>query len=186
MKDTPQALQSSPGSGEQHVHSIGGHAADGKTLRMCPISGWPIEQHPDWTDKTFEDGFRLSAEIIGGCILHTRNQGRASDAGVRRAFDFTDALIGEHFADRPFVHILDYTRLGGTTLEGRRSFIKRMLQRQRLIGVVFYGLSPMLRMSTKLGIRLRMIPFDVHIARDYAQAVQIARRLLAGASRKAH
>jgi len=130
---------------------------------------------------TFEDGFTLTAEIIGGCILHTRNQGRASDAGVRRAFDFTDGLIEEHFADRPFVHILDYTRLGGTTLEGRRSFIKRMLQRRRLQGVVFYGLSPMLRMSTKLGIRLRMIPFDVHIARDYTQAVQIARRLLAAA-----
>jgi len=137
-----------------------------------------VERRPEWTRVTFEPGFSITAEIIGGTILLTHNQGRATLEGVRKAFEFTDGLIEAHLGDRPFIHILDYAHLEGTTLEGRRYFIRRMLQRRQLAGVIFYGLSPMLRMSTKLGKRLNIIQIDVHIAKDYADAVALAGGLL--------
>ena len=153
-------------------------AADGITtddpMRICPITGWAVWRRPEWTRVVFEEGFSITAEIIGGCVLITHNQGRATREGVRKAFAFTDAIIAEHFNARPYIHILDYTHLAGTSLEGRRSFIRRMLKRQQMAGVVFYGLSPMLRMSTKLGKRLRIIPFNVHIAQNYTMAVSMA------------
>jgi diguanylate cyclase (GGDEF)-like protein/PAS domain S-box-containing protein len=56
-----------------------------------------------------------------------------------------------------------------------------MLQRRRMAGLIFYGLSPMLRMSTKLGLRRIMNPYDVRIARDYLEAIPMARDILAAA-----
>jgi len=153
-------------------------SAGDESDKICPISGWTVQRRPAWTRVKFERGFSITAEIIGGCILLTHNRGRATLAGVRKAFDFTDAIIEEHFGSRPYIHILDYTHLGGTTLDGRRRFIKRMLKRRHQTGVIFYGLSPMLRMSTKLGKRLNMIPFDVHIAKDYPDAIGQAMALL--------
>ena len=150
----------------------------GASVKICPISGWTVQRRPEWTDVTFEQGFTITAEIIGNGILLTHNHGRATIEGVRRAFDFTDAIIDQYLAHRPYIHILDYSHLGGTTLEGRRYFIQHMLQRRQLAGVIFYGLSPLLRMSTKLGKRLNIIQFDVHIARDYMDAVALARGLL--------
>lgn len=153
-------------------------SAAGESDRICPISGWPVQRRPEWMRVRFEQGFSITAEIIGGCILLTHNRGQATLEGVRKAFDFTNAIIEEHFGSRPYIHILDYTYLGGTTLDGRRRFIKRMLKRRHQTGVIFYGLSPMLRMSTKLGKRLQMIPFDVHIAKDYPDAISQAMTLL--------
>lgn len=165
--------------GRQDSVAAATQAEDGDaTVKICPVTGWTVERRPEWSRLTFEQGFSLSAEIIGGCILLTHNQGRATLDGVGRAFDFTESLIEEHLGNRPFIHILDYTHLRGTTLEGRRFFIKRMLQRPWLSGVIFYGLSPMLRMSAKLGRRLNMIPFDVHIAISYGDAVHLAQTLL--------
>jgi diguanylate cyclase (GGDEF)-like protein/PAS domain S-box-containing protein len=153
-------------------------SAGDESDRICPISGWSVQRRPAWTRVKFERGFSITAEIIGGRILLTHNRGRATLEGVRKAFDFTDAIIEEHFGSRPYIHILDYTHLGGTTLDGRRRFIRRMLKRRRQTGVIFYGLSPMLRMSTKLGKRLNMFPFDVHIAKDYPEAIAQAMALL--------
>ena len=155
-----------------------GSAADDAFQLICPITGLPVRRRAEWQQVTFEPGFRISAEIIGGSILLTHNQGRATLPGVRKAFDFTEALIEKEIGDRPYIHILDYTYLEGTTLEGRRCFIRRMLARDRMAGVIFYGLSPMLRMSTKLGKRLNIIQIDVHIASHYTDAVFMACDLL--------
>lgn len=145
--------------------------AEGESARICPISGWTVQRRTEWTRVRFEKGFTITAEIIGGCILLTHNRGRATRHGVDKAFDFTDALIEEHFGNRPYIHILDYRHLAGTSLDGRRHFIRRMLQRRHQIGFIFYGLSPMLRMSTRLGKRLNINPFRVHIAKGYADAI---------------
>jgi hypothetical protein len=98
--------------------------------KICPISGWAVQRRPEWTDVAFEQGFTITAEIIGNGILLTHNHGRATIEGVRKAFDFTDAIIDQYLAHRPYIHILDYSHLGGTTLEGRRYFIQHMLQRR--------------------------------------------------------
>jgi len=116
--------------------------AEGESDRICPICGWTVQRRPEWTRVSFQKGFTITAEIIGGCILLTHNRGRATRDGVGKAFDFTDALIEKHFGNRPYIHILDYSHLAGTSLDGRRHFIKRMLQRRYQIGVIFYGLSP--------------------------------------------
>jgi len=176
-KTIPDVQPTQPDECDKDNGSVGVSTKEAPA-KICPISGWAVQRQPEWTDVAFEQGFTITAEIIGNDILLTHNHGRATIEGVRKAFEFTDAIIDQHLAQRPYIHILDYSYLGGTTLEGRRYFIQHMLQRQQLVGVIFYGLSPLLRMSTKLGKRLNIIQFDVHIAQDYQGAVFLARELL--------
>lgn len=147
---------------------------------ICPVSGLTVRRAPEWTDVAMGGNFKITAEVIGPHFLLTHNYGEASLEGVQLAFAFTEALIRAEFADRPYVHILDYTHLLGATLESRRWFIRSMRRRHqiKLRGIVFYGLSPMLQLSTKLGRRLHLIRFDVEIADDYTQAVQKALTML--------
>jgi diguanylate cyclase (GGDEF)-like protein/PAS domain S-box-containing protein len=156
--------------------------------RICPISGLAVRRKPAWTDVALGGSFRISAEIIGTHCLLTHNFGEASLEGVKRAFAFTEALIRSEFVAQPYVHILDYTHLRKTTLEGRRWFVRSMHQRHRLAlkGIVFYGLSPMLELSTKLSRRLHLIPFSVQIAADYVQAVPLALQMLPASSATAN
>ncbi len=152
---------------------------------ICPISGLTVRRMPEWTDVAFEDNFKISADIIGEHILLTHNSGSATLEGVKRAFDFTGRLISTHLPDRPYVHILDYTELKSATLESRRFFIREMNARSNLRGLILFGLSPLMRVSVKLGRRLNFVDFPVQIAKDYGHAVLVAKELLAAAGCRA-
>ncbi len=126
----------------------------------------------------FGDNFSISADIIGEHVLLTHNSGSANLEGTRKAFGFTAELIRTQLPNRPYVHLLDYTHLQSTTLDSRRFFIREMIRRQNLKGLILYGLSPLMRISTKLGRRLNHTDFKIRIAKDYSHAMQLALELL--------
>ncbi len=146
---------------------------------ICPISGLTVHREPEWTDVYFGDNFKITADIIGDHILLTHNSGSATLEGTRQAFDFTSQLIGTHLPDRPYVHLLNYSELESATFESRRFFISQMMQRQKLLGLVLFGLSPLMKINVKLGRRLNLIRFPVKIAKDYRHAIGLAQALLA-------
>ena len=152
---------------------------------ICPISGFTVRRMPEWTDVAFEDNFKISADIIGDHILLTHNHGSATLEGARRAFEFTARLIRTHLPNRPYVHVLDYTELKGATLESRRFFIREMTARPNLQGLILFGLTPLMRVSVKLGRRLNFVNFQVRIAKDYGHAIRLAQELLAAAGGRA-
>ena len=145
---------------------------------ICPVSGLTVRREPEWTDIYFEDNFKISADIIGRHILLTHNSGTATLEGVRQAFDFTAGLIRSQLPDRPYVHLLDYTHLKNASLESRRFFIREMKLRPNLQGLILYGLSPLMKISAKLGRRLNLTRFQVRIARDYSHAIRLALEML--------
>ena len=146
---------------------------------ICPITGLTVKREPEWTDVYFEDNFKITADIIGEHILLTHNSGSATLEGTRKAFDFTRQLIDTHLADRPYVHLLNYRELKSATFESRRFFISEMMQRQQLLGLVLFGLSPLMKINVKLGRSLNLIRFPVQIAKDYRHAMGLAQALLA-------
>ena len=145
---------------------------------ICPVSGLTIRREPDWTDVPFENSFKITADVIGQHVLLTHNSGSATLIGAQRAFDFTARLVSACFGDRPYVHLLDYTDLESATLESRRFFIREMARRKNLQGLILFGLSPVMKMSVKLGRRLNFMRFPVKIANDYGQAISLAMALL--------
>ena len=145
---------------------------------ICPISGLTVYRKPEWTNVRFGNNFTISADIIGEHVLLTHNSGSANLEGTRKAFDFTAELIRTQLPDRPFIHLLDYTHLKRTTLDSRRFFIREMTRRQNLKGLILYGLSPLMKISVKLGRRLNHPDFQIRIAKDYRHAMHLALEVL--------
>ena len=99
--------------------------------------------------------------ILGGRVLLTENRGRAKLEDVRKAFEFTEEIIRERFGDETeFVHVLDYRDLDGTSIRGRRHFVKAMKERKNVRALVFVGVSQLMELSVKLGSRFDVLGFE--------------------------
>ena len=143
--------------------------------RRCRITGLPVRQRPEWTDVGFGGDYRVTLRVIGDRILHSRPTGYATIRDVERVLELTREVIREQFGpDRRYVQIEDYSGLEGSSVEGRKRFIRDMKGRDRMAALVFCNPSPLLKVSIRLAKRLTPSRYRVQIARDYEEAVQWA------------
>ncbi len=147
---------------------------------ICPVTGLSILHKTEWTYSGVGEGHRITAEVIGNNILHTRNFGYATLPDVENAVGLTDRVLNEAIDDgRPYVHILDYSNLKGATLDARRYFMTTLRARKSVRrGMIFYGTSLLLNVSINLATRLNIAPFEIHVVKDYAEAVRRALHIL--------
>ncbi|MBN2706435.1 MAG: hypothetical protein JXR89_08350 [Deltaproteobacteria bacterium] len=151
----------------------------------CPVSQLPIISRPEWNKVGFGTDFYISADIIGEQIIVTHNYGSPSLHDVRNAMNFTDHLINSCFQGRPYIHIFDYTEIKkNVCLEGRRQVIKGLKQRRNMLAAIYYGLSPALKLSVRIGCFFNITPFICLITRDYSEAVNSALSLCRENSQK--
>ncbi len=146
---------------------------------VCPVSGLPILQKPEWVDVDFGREYRVTLRVLGGCILHSRPSGHASRRDTEDALDLTQKVAGEVFGPhRLYVQIEDYAGLRGATLDARKTFIERMRHRRNMTGIVFCNTSSLFKMSVKLAKGLLTLDPQVHLADDLPAAIQQALHIL--------
>ncbi|GAF83969.1 unnamed protein product, partial [marine sediment metagenome] len=105
--------------------------------------------------------------------------GYATLRGVEKAFRLLSEVVTAGIAEgRPYVQIEDWSGLQGASLDGRKYYIDYTKKRDRLLGLIFYGVSPLFKMSIKLGKRLNILKFDVKIVKDYSEAIKLALKML--------
>jgi signal transduction histidine kinase len=144
----------------------------------CPLAGFPVRHNPSWVFINAASTYSLQIGILGNNILVVQSFGYAEKSDIHQAEDLTNKIIAENFAaGSDYIHLTDFTHLKGTSLAGRKYYIESMLKRNRLTHLIFYGLSPLLSMSVKLGTRLHTTPFKIFIVRDYAAAAQLLREI---------
>ena len=76
------------------------------------------------------------------------------------------------------VHLGDYSKLRGLSLIARKQYIAHMAARRGLEAIIYFGLSTMMQVSIKLARRLNIAPFEVFIAKNYAEGIRLALDLL--------
>jgi hypothetical protein len=109
--------------------------------------------------------------------LAAARQPRPPDLGA--LLELIESIVREHIGTRRrHVHIADYTGLKGTSAEARRHFIEYVSTSRNLVGVVFYGASPTLKLSIKLGRRLHLIRTNIELVDSFEQALERAHQLL--------
>jgi PAS domain S-box-containing protein len=149
------------------------------------VTDAPILERPEWTDVPFGSSYRLTVRVVGDDIVLTQPAGTASTPVLEPALQMVSRIVSETIGDRrPYVHIADYSLLKSASAEARRTFIDYLLGRRNLVGVVFYGVSPILRMSIKLGSRLHFRRAKVAIADGFEEAMDRAREILDRRSRR--
>jgi len=148
---------------------------------ICPVTGLPVLGRPEWTDVGFGGDYRATVSVVGSQILLSRPSGYATRLDIEKAFQLGCEVSTETIASRPYVCIEDCSRLKGATIGARIYHINTMGKGRRPdpLGVIYCGLSPLLKMGIKLGKGLRTANSDIHVANDYSDAVTLALRILA-------
>ena len=130
----------------------------------------------------FRQKYRLTLSILGDNILLVQPSGYATLHGVEKASRFINEVATEGIAGGlPYIQIVECSNLQVLSLEARKYFIDNIKRRERLMGLIFFGASPMLKMSIKLGRRLNILKFKVEIVNDYSEAVELALKMLSTA-----
>ena len=146
---------------------------------ICPVTGLPILRKPEWTDMNFDTDYKATFSILGDSILWVQASGYATLHGVENAFRFFSMLENDAIGEgRPYVQLHDWSDLRGAALKARKYYIDNMKKRELLLGLIYYGASPMFKLSIKLAKRLNIVNFKVEIVNDYSEAVNLALKML--------
>jgi hypothetical protein len=148
---------------------------------ICPISGFQVIQRPEWTNVGFGRDYRLTVKVIGGRIILNQSSGHGTADDAKDALNLVKSIETEVIPEGlSYIHISDYSKLKGATLDTRKYYTDYMKnQEERLLGLIFFGVSPFFKISIKLGQRLSSIAkFKVKISRDYTEAINLALSML--------
>jgi len=174
-------LYSMFGHMRKNLMSLSNQAPDtGKTSSdICPVTGLSIHSRPEWTDVSFGKDYRITASILGDSILYSQPLDYATRHDVENAVKLLNDIVTEAIPrDYPYVYIEDFTGLNGVPPDARKYYIEYMKNRKQLVGLIFCGVSPMLKMSIKLAKRLNIVNFNVEIVKGYSEAVGLALKML--------
>ncbi|MDY6988351.1 MAG: PAS domain S-box protein [Thermodesulfobacteriota bacterium] len=147
---------------------------------MCPVTGLPMLRRSRWTDVDFGGDYKATVSVVGSQILLSQPSGYATRLDIEKAFQLGCEVSTETIASRPYVCIEDCSQLKGATIGARICHINNMSKggSPDPLGLIYCGLSPMLKMGIKLGKRLNTVRSHVHIVDDYSEAVTLALRML--------
>jgi len=147
--------------------------------RVCHVSGLPIFRKPEWTDVDFGTDFRLTASIIGENIIFYHASGYATIDDAKNTLQLSAEIANTISSkDRAYVQISDYSNLRGVSFEARKYYINTMRNRDRLLGLIYYGTSLSFKISIMLAKRLNVVKFNVQIVDNYSEAVGLALEML--------
>ena len=146
---------------------------------LCPVTGLPVINRPEWTDVNFGKDFTETASLIGDMILLSQSSGYATRHDVENALELLSDVVTTGIpTGHPYIHIEDFSNLSRASLDARKYYIEFMKKREGLLGLIFCGASPMLKMSIMLGKRLNIVKFEVKLVKDYSEAVELALQML--------
>jgi len=151
----------------------------------CPVTGLTILSRHEWTNVDFGEGYRGTASLLGDSILLLQGSGYAKLHCLKDSLTFTDNILAEVIPEgQGFVLLEDLSNVIGTSRDARKYFIDYVKKHERLRGLIFYGVSPLLKLSIKLGKRLNILKFNVEIVDNYSDAVKCAQKVLSKCQNK--
>ncbi len=146
----------------------------------CPELELPVHRDPVWRYRGSHADYGHDFVIIGERILLSEPSGTPHLQDVQHVLQTMQTAMEQQLgAGHTFVHVSNLAFTRSSSAEIRKHFIRHLMHNKRLAGIIFFNVSPFYRLSIKLGSRLRIYPFKIHIAASYEAAVGLARRLLA-------
>ena len=162
------------------MNPVTNRSRDNHSISICPVSGLTILQKPEWQEVNLGEGYKITISRLGDNILYLQPSGYATLKVIEKFVSLISKVLANNDdSERPYIQLEDYARLKGASLEARKYYIDYLLSQERLSGLVFFNVSPILKLSIKLGRQLKKIHFSVKIVDNYDSAVRTAQALLA-------
>ncbi len=147
--------------------------------KLYSVPGLEIQSRPEWTDVRFGKDYMLSFSLIGKSILLLQVSGHATLLEVKKSLLFFDDIIREVIPeDQDFLMVENLSNIESVSREARKYFIDYLLKQERLQGLIFYGVSPLQKLSISLGRRRNIVRFYVDTANNYIDAIKCAQKIL--------
>ncbi len=145
---------------------------------MCPVTGLPVTERPEWTDVSLGSGFSATYRIVGDHILVVHSHGQATLESLKAGKRCYDRIVGEIFGTRPFVQIEDLHGLSGFTLSARKFFTHHIKDNRQIRSLLFCGATTFQRLAIRLGMRWYRAEFDVAVVDSLEEALARARQTM--------
>jgi hypothetical protein len=94
---------------------------------VCSATGLSIISRPDWIDRRFGNGYRLTCRMIGNRIILTQPSSITDLESMAESLDLTDAIIREAVdPSAGYVQLSDDSGMRRITREARRHYLRRL------------------------------------------------------------
>lgn len=151
----------------------------GAPTGVCPVSGLPVIQKPQWRDVYCSESFSCSYTIIGESIIMYQGNGFSDFDAEKKSVDVGNIIISKFIAkDKPCVVLQDWSLYEGSTFQARKYFIDDMVRQKSLGGVIFFNTTQMQRLSIRMGQAMGIVSFQGFIEPDYKAAILRALEML--------
>ncbi|MCP4695046.1 MAG: PAS domain S-box protein [Desulfobacterales bacterium] len=166
------------------MHPISTYPLEPSPRLASPEFGPSMRGKPEWTDVHLGKNYSATLGVVEDQIIVFRPAGRGGLHEVRAGL----RLVSEAAAEitdkgKSYVFLSDVSNSRGLTREARGYYSENMRNRRRLLGIIFFGASPALKLSIKIGKRFNYPGMDVKIAEDYPEALRLAWEMLSGDDR---
>jgi len=129
--------------------------------RICPVTGLPIIQKPEWENVQFGKEYKITFSLIGNNILLLQISGYASLEDVKKALAFSENIAIEMIPiNENYILIEDLAKSTNISREARKYFINHLTHRKRILGLIFYNTSSLLKFNINLGQKLNLLKFN--------------------------
>jgi len=157
-----------------------GDSSNGTSISAsCLYSRLPVQIRPEWTDVLLGGDHVFKMRLIGQQIICTRPAGFVDEQTTQATMDRVEDAVGTFIPDGlPFVWVSDYSGMSGITIGARRLFASTVSKWSRVCGMVLFGMSPFFSATVRLAIRLNLVPFPVHTAASFQEAIEVATSIL--------
>lgn len=146
---------------------------------FCPVSGLPMLSPRQWQNAPMGDGYAVSFQLIGRCILHSKGYGDVSVQALSNAIKMRNQIIAEHIGvDAPYVVIEDGSMLGSVSREARAFYKQDVEHSHHMAGIIFYASNRFLKLSISLAKHIHLIHHSIKVEDDYPAAMQRALDIL--------
>ena len=142
-------------------------------------TGLPVHREPEWHQKISDSNLGANFFVLNKNILVSCPSGISTLPDIKQSNALNQKVRHQGIPKKtPYIQIENYQHLQGATLAARKYFIDYLKNRNHLQAVIFCNTSAMFKLSINLGNRIYPFKFNLHIANDLPEAIQLAKTLL--------
>jgi len=145
---------------------------------FCAATGLKVIARPEWTNNKVGDKCAMTFSVMGNAILYSAPAGNYDIKGITNAIQLKEE-VKKYLSEGvgPYLQLLDYANIKGSSQAARKIFIKDLNDDSRLKALIFFNLSLPFLTAVKIGKQFITTNKEIHVVNNYVEAVKLALKL---------
>lgn len=142
-------------------------------MRRCRLTGFHVEEKPEWSFFSPNNNYTLKLSIIDGDIIHLEAQGTPTINSRNDIWPKINDIIKKKFSGRKYFLVHNYGELSGLNARTRYDYIQWLKDNiENIHNIYFYNASSMLKVMINAGKLVSSRFQGTKIFSDYYGAIK--------------